>query len=147
MRTFITLRRDIATIGPRSRTTSQSRCFETSYGGMSVTIAARRSNQRVAWLLWILLAGLFLFGETLALLNRLDGPHTWEDFGWAFIPITFAMGLLGCLILSRLPSHAVGWLLTVVGLMFEVSFTTTEYAYHTLIANPGSLPLGLEITP
>ena len=114
---------------------------------MSVTIAARRSNRPIAWLLWILLAGLFLFGETLALLNRLDGPHTWEDFGWAFIPITFAMGSLGCLVLSRIPSHPVGWLLTLVGLLFLVSFTTTEYAYHALIANPGSLPLGLEITP
>jgi hypothetical protein len=114
---------------------------------VSAGILVRRSSPPIAWILWILLAGVFLFGETLAILNRVDGPHTWEDFGWAFLPISFAMGSLGCLVLSRLLTHAVGWLLTVVGLLFVVSFTTTEYAYHTLVANPGSLPLGLEVTP
>lgn len=44
------------------------------------------------------------------------------------------------LIASRVPSNAIGWLLSMIGLMLAVSLFTEQYALRGLAGAPGSLP-------
>jgi hypothetical protein len=88
---------------------------------------------------------LVIAGETLAIINRLEGSREWDDFLWLFFTLTFSLATLGALVLARHPGHAIGWLLYIVGVFFELSFFSTEYGLFTLVTRPDSLPLGREI--
>jgi hypothetical protein len=49
----------------------------------------------------------------------------------------------GLLITSRLPGNAIGWLLTVIGLLLAASMLTEQYALYGLATVPGSVPAAL----
>jgi hypothetical protein len=97
------------------------------------------------WALWGFALLLFMAGETLAIVNRLEGARGWNDFLWLFFSLTFSLATLGALILARHPGHAIGWLLYAVGVFFELSFFATEYGLFALVTRPDSLPLGREV--
>ncbi len=52
--------------------------------------------------------------------------------------------LLGCLIAWHQPRHAIGWVFIGIGLSQAVNALATQYAYYSLIASPGALPLAPE---
>jgi hypothetical protein len=93
---------------------------------------------------WIVAALLLLAGELLAALNRIKGEQE-DDLVWLFFILGFSIATVGSLILSHHRAHAIGWLLLTVGLLFELSFASTEYALYTLETNPGALPFGIEV--
>jgi signal transduction histidine kinase len=52
--------------------------------------------------------------------------------------------VIGCLIVDRMPSNPVGWILVLLGLFGMISELAGEYAIYALFREPGSLPLGAE---
>src|SRR5206468_10838134 len=50
--------------------------------------------------------------------------------------------VIGALILSRYPSHPVGWLFIVVALCFGASMFSSGYALEAIVFNPDTLPGG-----
>src|SRR5688572_16364867 len=88
----------------------------------------------------------FVAGEALSLFNRLEGAMPWSDLSWFFLLIALAFAALGSLVLSRDPDHSVGWLLSVVGILFEISFLSWEYGVFTHETELGILPFGREVT-
>ncbi len=52
--------------------------------------------------------------------------------------------VIGCLIVDRMPSNPVGWILVLLGLFGLISELAGEYAIYALFREPGSLPLGPE---
>ena len=62
-----------------------------------------------------------------------------------FIAIPVALlplGLVGALLMYRLPHNAVGWLVAASGLCFQLTFTAAAYAWMALVVAPGQLPAG-----
>jgi signal transduction histidine kinase len=53
-------------------------------------------------------------------------------------------GLIGALVVGKMPSNPVGWLLVALGFGGIATELAGEYAIYTLIREPGSLPLGAE---
>ena len=94
--------------------------------------AVATSSHPLGWFAWVVAAGLFAAGETLAVLNRTRGDLPWSDSRWMFVLLAFGFATVGALVLSRHPRHAIGWLLYVVGLCFEISFAAQEYGVYTL---------------
>ncbi len=67
------------------------------------------------------------------------------DAGRILFYILGAMALagyagIGCLITIRIRGNAIGWLLSLIGLLLAASLFTEQYALHGLAAAPGSLP-------
>lgn len=56
-------------------------------------------------------------------------------------PVVFvAFALVGALISSRRPGHAIGWVCLTIGLIMMLSGTADEYGVYALETRPGSLP-------
>jgi hypothetical protein len=55
----------------------------------------------------------------------------------------WAFAVLGALIVSRDPAHAIGWLFCAIGFLQVVEPFTGYYALYVLFVAPGALPLGL----
>ncbi|MEQ6902657.1 hypothetical protein [Nocardioides sp. YIM 152588] len=64
--------------------------------------------------------------------------------GFPFVDLaSLGCALMGALVVSRYPRHAVGWLLSAVGLLTAVSLLSEAYAYWVLEADgPGPATLG-----
>lgn len=94
---------------------------------------------RLAWGLWMIAIFLALVALALATYGR-SAPYT----GWGFrgFPIVFAIpySTMGILILSRLPGHAVGWILLVGGFLSALQAVLYEYMIYGLVLFPGRLP-------
>src|SRR5438876_4863596 len=58
------------------------------------------------------------------------------------VVVRLAIAALGALVISRRPENAVGWLIWAYGGLGLLDHFTTQYAIHTLGADPGSLPAG-----
>src|SRR6266567_8201815 len=56
--------------------------------------------------------------------------------------VRLAIAVLGALVISRRPENVVGWLIWSSGGVALLDHFTTQYAIHTLGADPGSLPAG-----
>lgn len=50
--------------------------------------------------------------------------------------------VVGALIVSREPSHRIGWMFLILALSFGLSFFAQGYAIQALVLSPGSLPAG-----
>jgi MFS family permease len=70
--------------------------------------------------------------------GAIDGR--WDDAAVLIPAIAFAA--VGSLIASRQPGNPIGWLFCAVGVVLAGVVFATAYAYHALIAEPGSLPGG-----
>ena len=55
--------------------------------------------------------------------------------------LTFTFPLVGFLILTRQPGHAIGWILLSIGFAWTATGGVSEYAINALVTNPG-LPRG-----
>ena len=59
------------------------------------------------------------------------------------IPIALLpLGLVGALLVARIPRNPVGWLLALAGVLLELLFAGSAYAWAALVRAPGSLPYG-----
>ena len=110
------------------------------------------TTRTARWLAWSIVAATALLSAgAIALLAR-SGPPTGvfqvpQATTSPAVATLMGMGLMvfpvvGAIIASRRPNHAIGWLFCAVGLVFAVANFAGTYAYHALDTNPGSLPGG-----
>jgi hypothetical protein len=52
----------------------------------------------------------------------------------------FCFSVVGCLIASRQPGNAIGWILIAIGFSWALDSTMEGYAMYGLVTHPGSLP-------
>ena len=60
--------------------------------------------------------------------------------------VTLGVPVLGIVIVTKQPRNAIGWLFLAAGSSLALATFGQSYALHTLIAHPGTLPGGLELT-
>lgn len=95
-----------------------------------------RAAARLAWTLWGLAVGVVLLSVPLAVLNGFE-----FGFDWVFGAVTATVfASVGAVVASRRPENAVGWIFCVIGLSDGVLVFSNEYAFYSLITDPGSLP-------
>ncbi len=110
-------------------------------GYMTDQAASRRPGTRaLAWGLAGLVL-LFLAGAlVLLVLNaRVMPPGKIGAYGFAAVAVVVYAGV-GGLIAARVPGNAIGWLLTLEGLLLAVSMFLEQYGLRGLATAPGSLP-------
>src|SRR5947209_20550043 len=113
---------------------------------MNTPVSPRRPV--IAVMAWFL--ALFPLALALAalLLLTLDIPRLGEgstDYALRSsisLVIRLAIAALGALVISRRPENAVGWLIWAYGGLGLLEHFTSQYAIHSLGADPGSLPAG-----
>jgi hypothetical protein len=92
------------------------------------------------WVAWVTLAT--YWGSVVAsfLLRVINDPTTdvagaaLTRLGWGAYPT------VGAVIVARRPRNPVGWLCCAVGLLLGPAFLGQDYAWYTLVHEPGSLP-------
>jgi signal transduction histidine kinase len=113
-----------------------------------MTVLAGRHRTRVgSWslpgfILLVLVATMVLLG-----LNANAGAM---DMGRVAFYILAALAValyagIGRLLAARMPRNAIGWLLSLIGLLLAASMFTEQYALLGLVTAPGSLPLVRQI--
>src|SRR5919199_653279 len=106
-------------------------------GGLSPRAAAR-----LAWTSCALSLALTALSLLLLALN-LSHPNTHIFGSWLDTTLSaLSYAPVGALIASRHPENPVGWLLCLYGLVISISHFGAQYATHTLLAQPESLPAG-----
>ncbi len=103
---------------------------------------SKRTASWLAWSMWALslvLTALSLYLLMLSLSHA--GIHIYVN--WLFDTL-LAIGFLtvGAIVASRRPENPISWLFCIIGLLFAVGHFCGEYAIYTLLAAPGSLPVG-----
>jgi len=105
-----------------------------------------RASSWLAWSICLLCVALAVGSLLLAVLNR---RTMGEIFGEAIVTIsalTVAFSVVGALIASHRPGNPIGWIFCAAALFQGLSNSGYEYATYALITNPGSLPLGAEMS-
>jgi signal transduction histidine kinase len=75
--------------------------------------------------------------------HRVHGSLTSWDFSDVFGNVTsLAVPVVGFVLATRRPANRLGWLFLAAGLALGLSFFSTQYAQHALVAVPGSWPAG-----
>ncbi|HYV81631.1 MAG TPA: histidine kinase [Streptosporangiaceae bacterium] len=75
--------------------------------------------------------------------HRVHGNLTSWDFSDVFAHVTsLGVPVVGFVLASRRPANRLGWLFLGAGLGLGLSFFSTQYAQHALVAVPGSWPAG-----
>ena len=75
--------------------------------------------------------------------HRVHGTLTSWDFSDVFANVTsLGVPIVGFVLASRRPANRLGWLFLGAGLGLGLSFFSTQYAQHALVAVPGSWPAG-----
>ena len=104
--------------------------------------------RRIGWA--AVAASAVMSGAAVALIARSGPPTgTFEIVTPTAVGTQVAIGVaflvfpaVGAIIVSRRPSHAIGWLFCAAGLALGFANFASSYAYHGLDTNPGSLPGG-----
>jgi hypothetical protein len=103
---------------------------------------SKRSATWLAWSMWALSLVLTVLSLYLLMLSLSHaGVHIYVN--WLFDTL-LAIGFLtvGAIVASRRPENPISWLFCIIGLLFAVGHFCGEYAIYTLLAAPGSLPVG-----
>ncbi len=104
----------------------------------------------IAWLLCLLCVALAVASPILALLNgrtlavifmAWDGPSI-----GTLATLIVSFSVVGALITSQRPDNLIGWIFLAVGFFYGLLSAGEEYAIYALLRNPGSLPLGAELS-
>jgi hypothetical protein len=96
-----------------------------------------RLARRIAWSCVVLYA---FFALSAGAIGQPAGPEPLLD-----LLVVVGVGgsaVVGALIVSREPSHRIGWMFLVLALSFGLSFFAQGYAIQALVLSPGSLPAG-----
>jgi hypothetical protein len=111
------------------------------------------SPRPAAWLVWslcVVCLALAAASPILALLNgrtlavifmAWDGPSI-----GTLATLTVSFSVVGALITSQRPENLIGWIFLAVGFFYGLLSAGEEYAIYALLRNPGSLPLGAELS-
>jgi hypothetical protein len=101
----------------------------------------------IAWSLCLLCVALAAASLMLSLLNGRTLGEIFVDEGIVMIAtLTVAFSLVGALIASHRPKNLIGWIFCAAALFQGLSISGFEYATYALITEPGSLPLGAEVS-
>jgi hypothetical protein len=98
------------------------------------------SARRLAWIIWLVEAGLGATGVAFLIVNRATLlPHEWLNAltGAAF---SLAYASVGALILARRPQHLVGWLFCLLPLPMSLQSLAHEYAIYGYLVARAPLP-------
>ncbi len=113
---------------------------------MTDQAASRPRTRALAWglagLVLLVLAGalvLFAFDA------RAMTPTRIGAYVFAVVAVVVYAGV-GGLIAARVPGNAIGWLLSLIGLLLAVSMFLEQYGLRGLATAPGSLPAARQIT-
>jgi hypothetical protein len=60
--------------------------------------------------------------------------------------LTVSFSVVGALITSQRPENLIGWIFLAIGFCYGLLIAGEEYAIYALLRNPGSLPLGAELS-
>jgi signal transduction histidine kinase len=75
--------------------------------------------------------------------HRVHGNLTSWDFSDVFANLAnLAVPVVGLVLAVKRPANRLGWLFLAAGLALGLSFFSTQYAQHALVALPGSWPAG-----
>src|SRR5918999_4837235 len=111
---------------------------------------SRRTAAWLAWSLCMLCVALAVAGLILALLNGLTLGEIF--LAWSGPPVAILLAqivsfsVVGALIASHRPENPIGWLFCAAALFYGIEIAGEEYAIYALLTNPGSLPLGAELS-
>jgi signal transduction histidine kinase len=107
---------------------------------MTDQAASHPGTRALAWglagLVLLVLAGALVL---LAFNARVMAPSKIGAYGFATVAVVVYAGV-GGLIAARVPGNAIGWLLTLEGLLLAVSMFLEQYGLRGLATAPGSLP-------
>ena len=103
------------------------------------------ASRWLAWALVRLAVVLHLFAHLFVILGIGVGTPGDADAGFGavgYLIAFYAFPLVGVVIATRRPDHAIGWLFLAAGVAFGLSDLRASYADYALFANPGVLPAG-----
>jgi hypothetical protein len=101
---------------------------------------SRRTAARLGWSL-LGLSALLLAGAFVLNLRRPQSAGLNRTTGELLGQLVFVLfGWFGALIVSRRPSHPIGWLLCAFGLANGLAAFAAEYAIYGLVSTPGAAP-------
>ena len=106
-----------------------------------------RSAAWIAWSLCVLCVALAVASLILALLNGRTLGEIFISSGiitFATLPVSFSV--VGALVASHRPENPIGSIFLAAALFYGLLFAGEEYAIYALLTNPGSLPLGAELS-
>src|SRR5918997_1470154 len=107
----------------------------------------RKVVTRLAWFLCLLCVALAAASLILALLNGRTLGEIFVEEGIVMIAtLTVAFSVVGAMIASHRPENPIGWIFCAAALFQGLSISGYEYATYALITEPGSLPLGAEVS-
>ena len=104
------------------------------------------SLRTAAWLAWLVSAlslMLTAFGLLLVSLDLSQPDTRVYDYWVENTILALAFSVVGGVVASRRPGEPIGWLFCSVGFIGGIRLLSSEYAIHSLLAKPGSLPGGL----
>jgi hypothetical protein len=111
------------------------------------------STRVAAWLAWSLCVLCVVLAAASLILALLNGRTLGEIFlAWdgpsiAVLPTwTVSFSVVGALIASHRPENPIGWIFLADGFCYGLLIAGEEYAVYALLTNPGSLPLGAELS-
>ena len=116
--------------------------FTPDIGPHAQELTNKNNHSYLSTLLLIPALAVFLPGEVLFFLNRFTGAGPAFPEAWFLLITSLAETSIAVLILRRLPTQRVGWLLYAIGMLLGASYLLDEYGIYALQTAPGSLPFG-----
>jgi hypothetical protein len=111
------------------------------------------SARVAAWLAWslcMLCVALAVAGLILALLNGSTLGEIFLARSGPSVAILLtqivSFSVVGALIASQRPKNPIGWIFLAAAFFYGIEIAGEEYAIYVLFTNPGSLPLGAELS-
>jgi signal transduction histidine kinase len=104
-----------------------------------------RTARTLAWTSFVISTVLSV-GTAVFIVLAWNIPVLRTEFGFKgyTIPFSLALGIVGAILASRVPSNAIGWIFCALAILSAFIGLTTEYARWALIHQGGRPPLALE---
>ena len=111
------------------------------------------STRVAAWIAWSLCLLCVVLAVASLILALLNGRTLGEIFlAWdgpsivTLATLIVSFSVVGALIASHRAENPIGWIFLAVGFFYGLLTAGEEYAIYALLTNPGSLPLGAELS-
>jgi hypothetical protein len=110
------------------------------------------STRGAPWLAWSLCLLCVALAAVCLIFSLLNGGTLYEmglTGGPTIVTLVIQMvsfSVVGALIASHRPKNSIGWLFLAAALFYGIQIPGEEYTIYALLTNPGSLPLGAELS-